>query len=172
MLKLLGIIMIFIGCTGMGFSYKNQLEEKIWHLKEIKQAFLLISSSIRYGKATLPESCKEASLKLEEPYQTIFREIYNQMEQKKGIPFPTIWKQEIEKMSKKLLIGDKGKKLLLEFGMENGYLDIDLQQQAINRYMEEFDVLIKELEKNIKEKSKIAICFGMMGGMFLAIVFI
>lgn len=171
MLKLAGILCIIIGCTGMGFAYKRQFEERLWHLRRMKQVFALMSGSIRYGKATLPESCLQAAQKSEEPYRTALQEIYRMMKENKGLPFSLVWKREMEKTVRTLPVSGKEKELFLNFGT-GGYMDNRMQQQSIAQYTEELEQYIRETEKQIREKSKVAVCLGIMGGMFLTIVFI
>lgn len=172
MLKMIGIVLTVIGCTGMGFAYKQQFEERLWHLRQMKLIFSLISGTIRYGKATLPESCRQAAQKAEAPYGAALQNIYQIMKENKGLPFSMVWKQEMGRLTKDIPVGEKEKELFLKFGAGNGYMDNEMQQQAIARYTEELELYIKETEKNIREKSKVAVCLGIMGGMFLTIVLI
>ncbi len=172
MLKIIGIALVVIGCTGMGFAYKQQFEERLWHLKQMKQIFVLSSAAVRYGKATLPESCRQAAEKAEPPYSSALKKVYQIMKENRGLPFSFVWKQEMGKAVSQAPISTKEKELFLKFCEGNGYMDNQMQQQAISQYTEELELYIKEIEKNIREKSKVAVCLGIMGGMFLTIVLI
>lgn len=172
MLKIAGILLTVAGCTGLGIAYKQQFEERLWHLKQMKQVFIVICAAIRYGKATLPESCRQASEKAEAPYRTALMEVYRIMKENEGLPFSFVWKQEMGKLLSKAPLNTKEKELFLKLGEGNGYMDNQLQQQAISQHTEELEQHIKEMEKSIREKSKVAVCLGIMGGMFLVIVLI
>lgn len=172
MFKLVGVIFILLGSIGMGYGYKKQFDERIWHMMQMKELFQLMLSQVRYQKATLPESCKEIAHKLEKPYAHALEEIDLEMKENLGKSFSYVWENSFKSHIKEAAIGKVERELLLEFGKKTGNYDLHMQENSMEQAIEELDKVLKQAQSEIKEKGKLAIWLGTMGGVFLTIILI
>lgn len=111
MLKVLGAVLVILGSTGFGLAYREDLRQTLHHTRCLFMIFELIKSEIAYSKATLPEACRMAGEKMEEPFKSYLSGICEIMRTNKGLPFDRVWKQEMGKCIRDLSLGREDKEL-------------------------------------------------------------
>lgn len=170
MLRLIGILFLMCGSAGIGWSMKNNLKEKLYNVYRIRQIFFMLQNEIAYSKASLPEACRRTGSRLEEPFQSTFYKIYEDMLVNGGSAFSEIWKKNMESCLKKMLLSEADKKVLYEFGDCAGYMDGQMQAKAIEHYIHNLDLSVKKMEDDMANKSKVIMSLSVMGGMLLVIM--
>lgn len=172
MLRLVGSICILVGCLGFGWSLRCGIRDRLSALQTILQIFKMLQNEITYSKAPLPEACRRIAGKVSEPYKTGFMEIYERMMENNGCSFCLVWKQSMEKYLKALPLSGEERKICLDFGDCAGYVDGRMQAEAIGHYMHNLELSVKELEEDMKNKSKVIMSLSVMGGMLVTIILI
>ena len=84
MLKLAGGMMTVCGCIGLGYWYRQQFIGRIRHLKILIAILDMMMSEVRYGKASLPECCRQIAGRLPEPYGVCFEKIWLETQENAG----------------------------------------------------------------------------------------
>lgn len=172
MLRIIGTVCILGGSMGLGWSMVGKMKERLSALYIIRQIFRMFQSEITYSKAAYPEACRRIAGKVNEPYKTAFMEIYEQMTANRGGSFQTIWKQSMERCLKALPLSEEERQACLDFGDCAGYMDGQMQAEAIGHYMHSLELAVKKLEDEMTNKSKVIMSLSAMGGLLTAIVLI
>lgn len=170
MIRLLGAVMIFGGCLGMGLWYKESFVERIRVLRELQRIQEMLVSEIHYGKATLPECCRRIAEHFEEPYADCLMEIYNRMRENTGIIFGAVFREEMQKSLEGLPLKAEDKKGFLSMFSDKGYEDEGMQIRSIEHSKELLYHTVEKLERENGEKCKMAVSLGAMSGLLLLVI--
>jgi stage III sporulation protein AB len=130
----------------------------------------MMISEIRYSKATLPECLRKLTDRVEEPYKEAFLAIHRSMEDNTGESFASIYKKHMESCLSCVPLKAHEKDLLLKMGAGSGFEDSEMQIRSIERNKEVLKDIIAGLEREITEKSRMALGLGAMGGLLLVII--
>lgn len=170
MYRLIGISFLMLGSIGLGCSVKNRMKERLSVLQRMLQIFKMLQNEILYSKATIPEACLRISRKTEEPFQTTFCCIYDEMLQNNGESFENVWKKNMKICLSKIPISGEDKRICLSFGSCAGFLDGRMQADALEQYMHGLTRSMEEIEKEIVNKSKVIMSLSVMGGLLAVII--
>jgi stage III sporulation protein AB len=130
----------------------------------------MMMSEIRYSKATLPECCRSIGERIQEPYRGAFLDVYRAMRENTGEEFGQVFRRRMEECLKTVPAQKKEKELFLRFAAESGFEDGDMQLSSIVQYQDLLKDLAAGLEREVGEKSRMALGLGAMGGLLLVIV--
>lgn len=170
MLKVIGAILVILGSAGFGVVCRQELEQTLHHTTCLKDILELIKSEVEYTKASLPEACRMAGMKTEEPYRSVLVQISEKMRTNTGISFPKVWEQEIGACLSNLPLDKKDKQLFLRFAKSTGFADRQMQLRALEQYSALLTQSIEVQRDNLMKKGKVVMSMGLIGGIFLTIV--
>jgi len=170
MVRVLGAFMILGGCLGMGLWYKEGFVGRIRALRELKRIQEMLIGEIHYGKDTLPECCKNIAGHFPEPYADCLNQIHNRMRENSGMVFSHVFCEEMQRGLEGLPITAEDKKCFLAMFSDKGYGDEAMQIRSIEHSEELLHHTITQLERENKEKCKMAVGLGAMSGLLLLVV--
>ena len=76
----------------------------------------------------------------------------------------------MEECMKKLPVAGTDRKVFLDFGSCIGYLDGEMQAEAVEQYIHKLNISIEKMEKDMWNKYKVIMSLSIMGGLMLAIM--
>lgn len=167
-----GGILILSGSMGLGLWYREQFKLRLQNLRTLRDILEMMMSEVRYSKATLPECCLKLSMRMGEPYASVFSGVHGEMLENNGEDFGQIFSGHFRKCLEGLPLGREEKGLFLQFAEECGYEDAKMQIASMEQYQERLDALAGRLESELTEKSRMAMGLGIMGGLLLVILLI
>lgn len=170
MLKLAGIILLMMGCVGLGVSKVSEEKRRINELRAIRRVIFRIQSEMAYGKRTLPEICLILSKCTEDTYKQAFLEIYNKFKENDGSILEDIWKAKLEKCMKELPLKEDEKAVLIRLPEHLGILDETIQAKNIGQSLDMIEERIKNAEHEYEGKSRVIMSISVMTGLFLIIL--
>jgi stage III sporulation protein AB len=132
----------------------------------------MMMSEIRYSKSTLPECCGRLAERLEDPYGEAFDRIKEVMRENRGESFRDVFREEMESCLGKIPIKQQEKELFLEFAAESGFTEGKMQLRAIGQYQDRLKGIIEVAEREVAEKSRMAMGLGAMSGLLLVLILI
>ncbi|WP_343208441.1 stage III sporulation protein AB [Anaerolentibacter hominis] len=171
-IKLLGIVLTLAASTGLGFWYGHRMTARLSLLRESRKYFLMLKNNIGFAGVPLPEAFSELSERSEGVWQAFFAELGTELASDEGLSFESIWTQVLKKHFRGRGLSEGDLKSLLQLGGNFGYLDKGMQIQFIDLYLAGLDREITELADQLKEKTRLCRLLGIMGGLFIVILFI
>ncbi len=96
MLKVLGVCLVVLSCTALGFERSLKLTRRLSGLRELQRMVLLIKGEISYRKEALPEALIRAAGRLTPPFSDFLRNVAERADAYDGILFADIFMQEAE----------------------------------------------------------------------------
>lgn len=172
MLRIIGAVFIITGCTGIGFWYRRRFHMALWHLRYMYRIAELFMSEIRYGKAALPECCRQVGTKAQAPYRDALLAIQEGMDGSDGICFADKWREEMGQALVEVPVTKEEKEVFLEFSACSGLADNQMQIRALEQHRDMLASFIKNRERNLEKQSRMAAGLGIMSGLLLAVILI
>ncbi|MDF2951843.1 MAG: hypothetical protein K0S18_1426 [Anaerocolumna sp.] len=169
-IKIIGCILIITSCTGMGWYFSSELKNRISDLRDLRKIIILLRGDIRYANTPLPEAVQALSVRQEGKYKVFLSEIAEKLNELGGKSFQSIWKETIDKKLDNTSLSKKDLEHLGQLGENLGYLDKDMQINTLDLYLSQIEEEIKELTRNVKEKTYLYNSLGVMGGIFITII--
>ncbi len=108
--------------------------------------------------------------RLSEPYGSSFGRIYHRMRQNAGDKFGQVFREEMQRCLKGLPITEEDKSQFLSLFDHKGYEDELMQIRTIEQSMELLQHTIGQLERENREKCRMAVGLGAMSGLLLLVV--
>ena len=170
MFQVIGVFLLLTGTIGYSICFCQDMRSRLRCLYEMKRMYELFYSQVSYCLAAFPEACITVKDHLEEPFAGLLQHIYEETKKNTGKPFPQIWEEQIELAFSQFPLKKEDKILLTEFSRSFGYADQELQKQAIDNQMSALLSRIEKIEKHMAEREKMAMSFGVMGGLLLVIL--
>ena len=171
MIRAAGAAMVCLGAAGLGWQAASVWRERLELLTALRQLIYYLKGEILYGRGTLAEALLYSGKKAGGPFGTMFKNTAVQIEQRDGTPFSQVWRREADKLAcLPLASGDW--EALKALGDSLGYLDLAMQERTLLLYLEQLDETIDYLKKHKREKCRLYVSLGIMGGLFLTITFL
>lgn len=170
MVRLAGFSMIGISCSGLGIWYAWNLQQRMYHLHVMDHIIELFISLLQYGKCTLPECCCQLADQVEEPYGHAFGQIYQELAGNRGSSFAKVYETIMGDTLRQLPLKAQDRQLFLQCILEQGGGDGEAGGRLIRRRQELLKERIARLEAESREKSRMAIGLGTLGGLLLIII--
>lgn len=170
MIKLLGSCMILGGCFGVGVWYREQFIGRVKVLRELRSMLELLAGEVRYGRATLPECCRNAGRYLQKPFSDIFYRISDKMDRDEGATFCEVFREEMLPELKQQPLKEEDVEHFLRFTNQTGFADGQMQLRALEQSMELLRNTEEKLERENAEKCRMAVGLGAMSGLLLVLI--
>lgn len=170
MLRGAAVIAVIGAGTAIGFSYGNDLANRLSALRELEGAADILKAEIQYAGTPLQEIFKEIGKRTKAPFCDFFAEIADAMERRDGKTLGKIVEEETAEWLSDTGLTKNDRTQLAGFGKRLGYLDVKMQITVIERYKEELKRERKEAEEEYRQKSRVYRCLGFLGGVFLTLL--
>lgn len=170
MLKLLGILCILSGSTGLGISFAKELDLRTQELTQMQQLMLLLRGEIRYMHQPLPEAFLHLSGNAQAPFREFFLHTSDDLLKRSGQTAEEIWKRNIKQYFSELHISRQEMNDLEKLGSMLGYLDVEMQVNALDYYLEQLKLSVCHAQEVAKNRKRLYQYMGVLGGIALVIL--
>ena len=172
MLKYGAIIILFLGCTYMGFYFGERFNKRCKSLSDLKKAIMFLNTEVIYYNTTLPESFKNVAVKVPSPLREIFSELSEALNDDKGESVYEVFKEIYEKYKEELKLSEDDGNILEDFFKALGSSGIYGQEKVFKLAAEGIDINYSEAVIEAKKNIKMYRTLGICSGAILAIFFI
>lgn len=169
-LKIMGSLLVTCSCGALGLWKAGQWKEHLRMLEQLRKMIVLLRSEILYAHTPLGEAFGHVGKKAEGVLADLFLAVEERIGQQQGELFYIIWREEVEKRKKELLLSDRERQELTAFGEHLGYLDLEMQEHTVALYLEQLEMSIRFYREHEREQSRLYASLGIMGGLFLSIM--
>ena len=172
MLKAVGALLVVLSCGAMGYGKSLSYTKRQRELEEIQKMLYFLLGEITYRREALPEAMVRVADKIRPPLSDFLREVSRAAKEYQGERFSKIFSQKAEKYLKETSLMKTDLEEFIRLGEDLGYMDITMQENTINLYLEELKGEILKTEKEGPARKKMYQALGLMTGMFLAIMLV
>lgn len=171
-IKGIGVLLVMAASFGLGAETAQQLKERRRLLETLKRMISQLKGEILYSNLPLPMAFLRVGQRNGGPASQLFLAVSRRIEETKGESFGEVWQAETEIFFQNGLLKEREQEELRAFGACLGYLDRDMQERTMNFYLEELEQGIETLKKEEPEKCRLFHGLGLLGGLFLTVIFL
>ena len=161
-----------ISGIGIGSAKSAELGKRKKMLEMILRMIILLRGEIHYGNKSLYDAFTGASGKLEGKYREFFILTAQEMKKKTGVTFGRIFRECAGKCLDLSCLSKEERERFYSLGDRLGYLGLEMQLKQLDQLEKETEYAIRELEKDFHEKRKLYRSMGILGGIFVVVLFL
>ena len=154
MLKAVGALLVVLSCGAMGYGKSLSYTKRQRELEEIQKMLYFLLGEITYRREALPEAMVRVADKIRPPLSDFLREVSRAAKEYQGERFSKIFSQKAEKYLKETSLMKTDLEEFIRLGEDLGYMDITMQENTINLYLEELKGEILKTEKEGPARKK------------------
>lgn len=171
MIKLMGLFIIIVSSTTIGFYYGDRLKKRLFELKELQRSIYLLKNEINFTHSLLPDALMKINEKSTSAIGNIFKDISNVMTNSEDKDIYNCFLWSINKNKNLLSLKKEDLDILLDLSKSLGEMDIDGHNDLFGLAIDNLNKSIKNaeytLEKNIKMYRYLGFSFGAMVAIIL-----
>ena len=171
MLKIVGIAIIFLSCTYIGFYYGESFKRRSKQLKSILKSVMFLNNEVMYSNTPLPEALKYISMKVESPIDDILSKVAVNLEDGESKSVYEAFSEQYHKSKSNFNLFEEDKAIIKDFLKGLGESGVYGQDKLFNLTIENMKINCKTADELAKRNSKmysaIGICIGAMIAIFL-----
>ncbi|MBO5072730.1 MAG: stage III sporulation protein AB [Eubacterium sp.] len=168
-MKMLGMLMVMSGCIGAGLWYSFIYNRKWRNLKDCQKAVLILRNEIVYGRTPLPEAFAQMADRTNGSVARFFDTVAQRLEEGGG-RLEEIWGTALQEILTSQEMGKEDQKELEGLGNTLGYLDTQLQVQALELYEKRLEGSLQNWEREKEKKTRLYPVLGTMGGALICLI--
>ncbi|MBR2499515.1 MAG: stage III sporulation protein AB [Clostridia bacterium] len=167
MIKILGIILIFIACYGFAQKRITKSRKKSSQLSSLISGLKEIADKISFLGEPLYEIISSVN---QHNNNIFFSEILSILSDDKKVSMETAWKEALE--SKEIALSEDAKEVLLLLGKTIGRQTAQKEEENIGFCIEKLSSILAEEEQLLKKNTKMIQSLGIVSGLAIVILFV
>lgn len=172
MLKGIGIVLILLGTSGLGMTMAGELDKRIEELQTLQKLMMILKGEIRYMHQPLPEAFLRLGRSSPEPFGGFFVQTAQSLQARNGQTARQIWTDNLKIYLSELHISRQEQKELSELGSMLGYLDVEMQLNALDYYLEQLGRSVERAVESQRGRRRLYRYLGVLSGIMLVIFII
>lgn len=172
MLKAAGALLVILSCGAMGYGKSLNYSKRLRELEEIQKMVYFLLGEITYRREALPEAMLRVADKSRPPLSRFLLEVSKAAKAYQGERFSRIFALKAREHLKDTSLTKEDLEGFSRLGEDLGYMDITMQENTINLYLEELKREISRTRQEAPARKKLYQALGIMAGMFLAILLV
>ena len=170
LLRLIGALAVVIGCGGLGLYYSLRDGFRINELQEFKKALLILSSEIEYMRAPLNIACANIAKRTEHVISAMFTHFAELLTNNDGETAYQLWLVAMAGIKEKSNMPTEDFSVIDGFGKTLGYLDKQMQQNAISYAIDYTEEKVAMLQSNSDKSKRMYRSLGIICGLLITVV--
>lgn len=171
MLRYISIIVIFLGCTFIGFYIGEIYKRRFVHLSELFKSVLLLNNEVMYSHTALPEAFINVSNKIKSPVSDLYSNMANDLISGECANVYQSYKKNKKIESTSLNLEEEDERVLEHFFKNIGESLVYGQDKIFTLTIESLKMNCARAEKSATQNTKlfrrVGICVGAIMVIFL-----
>lgn len=170
-MKIIGMILVFVSCTGIGVMYSYISKKRVQDLCEWKKGLILLKNEINYSLTPLPEAFESVSRRTLGEISLFFQKM-SELLRTSGKTMEKLEDSELSRILKESCLNEKDIKMVVEFVKNLGLGDKESQISNICLQVENLEQEIETAKEQEKSNGKLFKTLGVLTGIFIIVIFI
>ena len=159
-------MLIIFARTGFGYSKHQELKQHLKALEELKKMFYMLRGELQYSRTTFEDVFEKIGDKGDESLGKWLKSLRRKLHEKEGSSFSEIWRVSIEEGLKESCLKKEDLEELKSLGKNLSHFE------NIDLFIEQLEYKIRVRREEYAAKGKLYESLGIMGGVFLVILFL
>ncbi len=168
-IKILGGILIVLGCGGFGFVFSSMHRKEVRYLRNMLSALLFLECELQYRLTPLSELCRKTAQICEGNLSRVFTAFAEELEYQISPEVQSCMAAAVGRIKE---LPEQTRKLLLLLGRELGHFDLEGQLKGLNAIQNEVQRLLAKNTDNQDLRLRSYQTLGICAGAALAILFV
>lgn len=168
-MRMIGMLMVMIGCIGAGIWYSQNYTRKWRNLLNCQKAVMILHSEISYGRTPLPAAFSQMAGRTSGSVSRFFDAVSRRLEEGGG-RLEEIWNRTLQEILTSREMREEDRQELAGLGNTLGYLDVQMQIQALELYEKRLEGSLKLWESEREKKTRLYPMLGTMGGALICLI--
>ena len=171
-MKLMGVVLILLGCTISGFVIDAMEKKRIEELENFIYLFQLLKREIAYHLTPLGEACQSISRFALGSVKEVFRGFESRISSKASMDIERMWEETLQVEARSMSLKSEDYVILKGFGKACGYLDQEMQEKNIEMVIEALKEKSSTLKVRYEKTTKLNKYLGFFIGACISIFLI
>ena len=137
----------------------------------LRKILSFLKGEISYAATPLPDAFWTIGGRMEDPYRDFLKSISEDLQRCSGSSFSEVFSENVDCHLRQTRLTSGDLEELKSFGAGLGYLDRSMQLSQLEQYEEQLKQKIEELNVGLPVRKKLCRSLGIMGGLFLIVLF-
>lgn len=169
MIKLIGSILLFFSCTGLGFRIANDYRNRPKHIRALQHALRLLQTEIEYSVTPLQGALRRVAERVKEPVRSLFEVAARELDDPE-CPVRDAIQRGVLQTKDRNAMRDGDYDVLLEFAQTLGSSDRFHQTQQFQVTLLHFDALVAESDDSRRRNERLWQYLGVLSGLLLIVL--
>lgn len=170
MLRLVGFFIIITGSCGLGFSIVRERSEYLERCRKWRELLEMIENEIAFQKSSLPEICSRLSSRVTGNRRLFLEKMGGALLENRGESLGELWKQGIRKVFAEETLQKEMQQELEDLGEKLCFEDSEMQRKVLRDLENRLEKHEQERERADREKNKLTLCAGVLGGLMITVL--
>lgn len=172
MIKGIGMLAVIAGSVGCAFSVVGERKAYLAYCRTWREVFALMENEIAFQKSSLPEICGRAGTHLSGSKKLFLERIGRELDNGGGGTLGEIWRRETERIFAEEPLKKEMENEIKALGEKLCFEDSEMQRKMLQDIGKNIRKHEEEQENLNKERNKLTLCAGVMGGLLLMVLFL
>ncbi|MCL2225781.1 MAG: stage III sporulation protein AB [Defluviitaleaceae bacterium] len=170
LIRIAGTLLVMAGSVGLGMYFSAKESFRVQDLLEFKKALLILSSEIEYMRSTLADACENIAKRTSHGVSQIFERFSQLLSEGEGETAYQLWLEAMETNQDTTNLAREDRTVLEDFGKTLGYLDKQMQKNAIDYAVSYIDEKAAALAASSAKNKRMYQSLGVIGGLLITVV--
>lgn len=170
MLRIIGVFAVIMGSSGFALHIVGERRAYLARCRRWRELFSLMENEVGFQKSSLPEICGRAGMHLTGDKKQFLERIGQRLDRGDGGTLQEIWRREAERVFACEPLQKEVEREVAAFGGRLCFEDGGMQRKMLR----DIETFIKkheeEQERLDRERNKLTLCAGVMGGLLLTVL--
>jgi len=169
-MSIVGVVLVMVGSVGLGFYFSAKETFRVRDLGEFKKALMILSSEIDFMRSTLSEACKNIAKRSNGSVGDIFENFSKLLAEGEGETAYQLWLTAMETGRARTFLAAEDRVVIEDFGKTLGYLDKEMQKNAITYVVDYIDEKTTALQKAADKNKRMYHSLGIAAGLLVTVI--
>lgn len=170
-MKLCGVVLILLGCSGIGWYAVSRYAMRIRMLGELEQVLQYLYGEIEYSGCDMIELMDKLASR-SSYFEGFWENMSSCLQKYDGQGFFYHWQMEIKGVTGIECLKEEDMELLLAIGENMGNTDRQTQLHTLHIFQERLHGILLQARQDYREKAKVSMVAGVTAGLFLALALV
>lgn len=170
MFRIVGILAVIAGSSGLALRVIGERREYLERCRQWMDVLGLMENEIAFQKSSLPEICSRAGMHLSGNKSLFLARIGENFDRGEGTTLGEIWRKEAERIFVGEPLREEAEREVEALGEKLCFEDSDMQRKILEDTKCYLKKHMEERENLDRERNKLTLCAGVMGGLLLTIL--
>lgn len=165
-------MVVIIACYMLGELFYEQLRKRLINLKELHKVGRVFKANIRYTGEDIEEIMKNIYDRVGGEIKEFIGEIITRIGIRESNDVNDLWKISVREKLESMFLSEDELLIINRFGDTLGIMDKEMQIENTELYLDELQIKIDDLEKDLKQKKKLYKTLSIATGIFIVLLIV